>query len=43
MVEIFTMTKINEMFTVIYQKIEHQPLNKNNYLHVIFQWTQTEL
>ncbi len=35
---LFWKKKINETFSVIYQKIEREKLNKMTYLHVSFQW-----
>jgi len=39
----FEQQKINEIFSVIYQKIEREKLNKMAYLNIIFAWTDAEL
>ena len=36
----YSWQEINEIFSVIYQKIEREKLNKMVYSHIIFQWTK---
>ena len=40
---IFRRYETNEFFSVVYQKIEREKLNKINYFHIMFQCTDPEL